>query len=136
MYFKSWVATLVVVDIPTDDGIKQLCFLIDTGASINIIYDFVCRFFKDEFVELEGSGSVVGFEGKEHKTQYMGISFLMEGNKYSGVFSVVEEYSGMRTIQDNYGIQVQGVLGLPFLVMNNWIIDFKSLRLRGGCVVV
>ena len=43
------------------------------------------------------------------------------------VFSVVEEYKGMRQIQKQSGIQVHGVLGLPFLINNGWVIDFDKL---------
>lgn len=107
----------------------NLCFLIDTGATINIIYKFVCKHFTKSFIELEGSGSMIGFEGKEHKTQYMGITFQLEGKEYSGVFSVIEEYKGMKHIENESGIQVHGVLGMPFLVNNGWSIDFKEQKL-------
>ena len=91
---------LITIELTTDDGNKgNLCFLIDTGATINIIYKFVCKHFTKSFIELEGCGSMIGFEGKEHKTQYMGITFQLEGKEYSGVFSVIEEYKGMKHIE-------------------------------------
>ena len=35
---------LITIELTTDDGNKgNLCFLIDTGATINIIYKFVCK---------------------------------------------------------------------------------------------
>jgi len=119
---------LVTIVTENDEGMKgQLCFLIDTGATINIMYKFVCQYFTKTFIELEGNGSLIGFEGEEHKTQYIGFTFELEGKKYSDVFSVVEEYKGMRQIQKQSGIQVHGVLGVPFLVNNGWVIDFDKL---------
>lgn len=101
---------LISVELTTDDGHKgNLCFLIDTGATINIIYKFVCKHFTKSFIELEGGGSMIGFEGQEHKTQYVGITFQLEGKAYSGVFSVIEEYKGMKHIENESGIQVHGV---------------------------
>ena len=62
---------LVTVEMIDDDGNKgSLCFLIDTGATINIIYGFVCKHFTKSFIELEGSGIMTGLEGKEYKTKY------------------------------------------------------------------
>ena len=119
---------LITVELENDDGNKgKLCFLIDTGASINIIYKFVCKHFTKTFIELEGSGSVMGFEGEKYEAQYVGITFELAGKKYSDVFSIVEEYKGMKHIQENSGIQVHGVLGLPFLINNGWIIDLDKL---------
>ncbi|MBS4827150.1 MAG: aspartyl protease family protein [Bacteroides sp.] len=122
---------LITIELTTDDGKKgNLCFLIDTGATINIIYKFVCKRFTKSFIELEGSGSMIGFEGKEHKTQYMGITFQLEGQEYSGVFSVIEEYKGMKHIENESGIQVHGVLGMPFLRANKWIVDLDRLVIK------
>lgn len=101
-------------------------FLIDTGSTINIIYKFVCKYFTKSFIELEGSGSIIGFEGQEHKTQYVGITFQLDGKAYSGVFSVIEEYKGMKHIENKFGIQIHGVLGMPFLRANGWIIDLNK----------
>ena len=112
---------LISVELTTDDGNKgNLCFLIDTGASINIIYKFVCKHFTKSFI---------GFEGKEHKTQYMGITFQLKGKEYSGAFSVIEEYKGMKHIENESGIQVHGVLGMPFLRANRWIVDLDRLEI-------
>ena len=95
---------LITIELTTDDGNKgNLCFLIDTGATINIIYKFVCKHFTKSFIELEGCGSMIGFEGQEHKTK------------------------GMKHIENESGIQVHGVLGMPFLTANGWIIDLDKL---------
>lgn len=119
---------LITIELTTDAGNKgNLCFLIDTGATINIIYKFVCKHFTKSFIELEGSSSMIGFEGQEHKTQYVGITFQQDGKEYSGVFSVLEEYKGMKHIEKESGIQVHGVLGMPFLTANGWIIDLNKL---------
>ena len=99
-------------------------------VTIELTTEFVCKHFTKSFIELEGSGSMIGFEGKEHKTQYMGITFQLEGKEYSGVFSVIEEYKGMKHIENESGIQVHGVLGMPFLRANRWIVDLDRLVVK------
>ena len=119
---------LITIELTTEDGNKgTLCFLIDTGANINIVYKFVCKHYTKTIIELEGCGSMIGFEGQEHKTQYVGITFQLEGTAYSGVFSVIEEYKGMKHIENESGIQLHGVLCMPFLTANGLIIDLDKL---------
>lgn len=84
---------LISVELTTYDGNKgNLCFLIDTGATINIIYKFVCKHFTKSFIELEGSSSLIGFEGEEHKTQYGGITFQLEEKEYSRVLTYTPNF--------------------------------------------
>ena len=111
----SWIIAqtglpLITIELTTDDGNRgNLCFLIDTGATINIIYKFVCKHFTKSFIEHEGC--------------------QLKGKEYSGVFSVIEEYKGMKHIENESGIQVHGVLGMPFLRANRWIVDLDRLEI-------
>ena len=35
----------------------------------------------------------------------------------------------MKNIQDETGVQIHGVLGVCFLVSNEWIVDFNKLKI-------
>ena len=39
--------------ILTSGKLKNLCFLIDTGSTHNVIFDFVFDFYKDEFTLID-----------------------------------------------------------------------------------
>lgn len=38
----------------------------------------------------------------------------------------------MKHVQEESGVQIHGVLGIHFLVDNEWIIDFKQLNIADG----
>lgn len=127
---KAELPLIIVTCINNAGKTQNLCFLIDTGSTNNILFDFVYRHFSEKFQKLDSQGSVIGFEGKEHKTLEVEVSFDFEGANYSSKFSVLDTFSGMRQIQEESGIQIHGVLGLPFLIEYEWTLDFKNLTIR------
>ena len=55
--------------IVTSGKLKNLCFLIDTGATNNILFTYVYEHFKDEFRVLEEMQKIMGIEGKYKETR-------------------------------------------------------------------
>lgn len=49
--------------IVTSGKLENLCFLIDTGSSHNLLFDFVYKHFQDEFKLLENTQQAMGIEG-------------------------------------------------------------------------
>ena len=49
--------------IITSGKLKNLCFLIDTGATHNFLFTYVYEHFKDEFKNLDGKQFLMGIEG-------------------------------------------------------------------------
>lgn len=120
--------TIINTHILIFEGVGDILFkdirnykLLDTSEKYNTVVDFQ---------KLDSQGSVIGFEGKEHKTLEVEVSFDFEGVNYSSKFSVLDTFSGMRQIQEESGIQIHGVLGLPFLIEYEWTLDFKNLTIR------
>ena len=108
---------LIVVTCTDDTGTnRDLCLLIDTGSTNNILFSFVYEHFQKNFKSLDKQGSIMGFEGQQHETPQI-------------IFSVLDVSDGMKHVQEESGVQIHGVLGIHFLVDYEWIVDFKELQL-------
>ena len=124
---------LIVATCTDDTGtIRELCLLIDTGSTNNILFSFVYEHFQKNFQSLKEQDSIMGFEGQQHETPQIETTFNFEGQSYTSVFSVLDISDGMKHVQEEYGVQIHGVLGIHFLVDNEWIIDFKQLNIADG----
>lgn len=114
--------------IVTSGKLKNLCFLIDTGATHNSFFSFVYEHFKDEFKLLDGTIRTMGIEGHYKETPIIEATFNFEGRDYTSTFSVLDASEAIKQVQDETGIQIHGVLGVQFLIENKWIIDFEQMR--------
>ncbi|WP_303180773.1 hypothetical protein [uncultured Butyricimonas sp.] len=113
----------------TSGKLKNLCFLIDTGSTHNILFDFVHKHFRDEFKILDNTQAIMGIEGHYKETPIIEATFNFEGRDYTSTFSVLEANKAIREVQNETGIQIHGVLGIQFLINNKWIIDFNKLEI-------
>lgn len=112
--------------ILTSGKLKNICFLIDTGATHNTLFDFVYNHFKDEFKLLKERFRTMGIEGHYKETPLIEATFNFEGKNYTSTFSVLEANEAIGNLQEETGIQLHGVLGIDFLVENKWTIDFNK----------
>ena len=110
-------------------GTHNLCFLIDTGATHNVIFNYVYEHFKKEFKRLDGNQSIMGIEGNYQEAPIVEATFNFEGVDYTSSFSVLEASDAMQQVQKETGIQIHGILGVQFLLENKWILDFKKLTI-------
>ena len=109
-------------------GTNNLCFLIDTGATHNVIFNYVYEHFKKEFKRLDGNQSIMGIEGIYQETPIIEATFNFEGRDYTSTFSVLDASEAIQQVQDETGIQIHGVLVIQFLIENKWIIDFEKFK--------
>ena len=115
--------------ILTSGKLKNLCFLIDTGSTHNILFDFVYNHFRDEFKLLDDTQSLMGIEGQYRETPTIEATFNFEGKDYTSTFSVLDASEAIKQVQEETGIQIHGVLGIKFSLENKWIIDFNKLNI-------
>ena len=118
--------------ILTSGELKNICFLIDTGSTHNILFDFVYNHFKDEFNILNNTQLLMGIEGHYKETPIIEATFNFEGRDYTSTFSVLEANEAIKRIQDETGVQIHGVLGIKFLLENKWIVDFEKLEIKSN----
>ena len=114
--------------IITSGKLKNICFLIDTGATHNTLFDFVYEHFKREFKLLDDTYKTMGIEGHYQEVPMIEATFNFEGKDYSSVFAVLDASDAVKQVQKETGIQIHGVLGTAFLLENNWIIDFEQMK--------
>ena len=113
--------------ILTSGKLKNICFLIDTGSTYNVLFDFVYNHFRDEFKLLDDTQSLMGIEGQYRETPTIEDTFNFEGIDYTSTFSVLDASEAIRQVQDETGIQIHGILSTDFLVKNKLIVDFDKL---------
>ena len=113
--------------IITSGKLKNLCFLIDTGATSNVLFSYVYEHFKEEFKTLNEKQNIMGIEGHYKETPIIEATFNFEGNDYTSTFSVLEASEAVTQVQEETGVQIHGILSTDFLIKNKWIINFDKL---------
>ena len=107
---------------------KYICFILDTGSTCSLIDSSVVEYFKD-IVEPVGDYCISGIEGTKHKVDIITLPFNFEGQAYKPKFCVRPLLDAFKSIEEENGIQVHGLLGTDFLLENQWIVDFRTLTL-------
>ena len=107
---------------------KYICFILDTGSTCSLIDSTVVEYFKD-IVEPLGDYCISGIEGTKHKVDIITLPFNFEGQAYKPKFCVRPLLDAFKSIEEENGIQVHGLLGTDFLLENQWIVDFRTLTL-------
>ncbi len=105
---------------------KNVCFLIDTGSTHNTLFSFVYEHFKDDFRIIEEKQETMGIEGRFQESTTVEGTFNFEGTEYTSTFAVVKANDMITQLQEDTGVQLHGILGIHFLMENNWKIDFEK----------
>lgn len=114
----------------TTDNPQNLCFLIDTGSTNDVIFDFVYKHFKDYFTLTAKSQNIMGIEGSLKSTILVNADLQFDDLRYKAPFVVLEANDAIRQVQSETGIQIHGVLGIPFLIENKCLIDFDKRTIQ------
>jgi hypothetical protein len=116
--------------ILTTDNPKNLCFLIDTGSTNDVIFDFVYQHFKDYFTLTAESQNIMGIDGSFKSSFIVNTDLQFNDLRYKAPFVVLEANDAINQVQAETGIQIHGVLGIPFLMENKCLIDFNKLTIH------
>lgn len=110
---------------------SNLCFLIDTGATHNIVFSYVYEGLPHLFETAQvHSESLIGIDGAEKKTSQTTTTLSFDKKEISATFSVLDATEAVVQVYKESGIQIHGILGIPFLTKNKWILDFNNLTLH------
>ena len=116
--------------ILTTERPKNLCFLIDTGSTRDVIFDFVYQHFKDYFTMTAESQNIMGIDGSLKPTTIVNADLQFDDLRYKAPFVVLEANDAIAQVQAQTGIQIHGILGIPFLIENKCLIDFDKLIIK------
>ena len=116
--------------ILTTDNPKNLCFLIDTGSTNDIIFDFVYQHFKDYFTLTAGSQNIMGIDGSLKPSFIVNAELQFDDLRYKAPFVVLEANDAISQVQAETGIQIHGILGMSFLLDNKLVLDFNNLKIQ------
>ncbi len=116
--------SMPLLNVRIDD--TTITFLIDTGATHNVIASFVYEQLKHCFTLLNETNKFMGVEGIYQETPYASTTLILDDMKIKTIFSVIDMNETVIKLQDETGLQLHGLLGIPFLMDNKCIIDFRT----------
>ena len=108
----------------------NLCFLIDTGATHNIVFSYVYEEIPQYFSALQDTSCLMGIEGTQQRTNQIESTISFDDKESRVTFSVMDANAAILQIQKESGVQIHGILGIPFLTQNKWILDFNNLSVQ------
>ena len=108
----------------------NLCFLIDTGATHNIVFSYVYEGIPQYFSALQDTSCLMGIEGTQQRTNQIEATISFDDKESRVTFSVMDANAAILQIQKESGVQIHGILGIPFLTQNKWILDFNNLSVQ------
>lgn len=65
-------------------------------------------------------------EGRFQESTTVEGTLNFDGTEYTSTFAVVKANDTITQLQENTGVQLHGILGIPFLIENKWKIDFEK----------
>lgn len=107
----------------------HLCFLIDTGATQNIIFSFVHDYISSSCSILESSAKIIGIEGVTKEAMQIKANMAFDDKECSVIFTILEANDAVKEVQEESGIQIHGILGIPFLIAHGSILNFNNLTI-------
>lgn len=72
----------------------------------------------------------MGVAGETKETAQVEATLSFGNIHTTSVYSVLDSHKAVATIQNETGIQIHGILGIPFLTQNKWILDFNKLTVK------
>lgn len=108
---------------------KNICFLIDTGSTINLLNNQVYDHFKDK-IPIVSDAELIGIDGTKQSVERVIVDFTFEDKVYSSSFTIFDATLAFKQIEVDSGIQIHGILGNEFLIENEWVIDYEHLQIK------
>lgn len=114
--------------VTTDDG--RFCFLIDTGASFNVMLQDAFQRHSGLFTRLGRNDWLIGMNGEPQDIFLIKGSISLGGQQFQAEFGVMEQSEALRTVRVLTGKHIDGALGVDFFIRYNLILDFHTLEIH------
>ena len=123
---KKSIEAVRMTLIDANVGNCQLTFDIDTGSTENLVFDFVSNQLSDVFKPIEGSSKVFGIDGNYKENPCVEAELSIGDKSFKVRFNAVNADQTVINLQNDYGFQLHGILGIPFLLDNHCVINFNN----------
>lgn len=74
----------------------------------------------------------MGIDGSLKPSFIVNAELQFDDLRYKAPFVVLEANDAITQVQAETGIQIHGVLGIPFLIENKCLIDFDNLIIKNS----
>ena len=92
----------------------NLCFLIDTGATHNIVFSYVYEELPQLFSPIDNTSLMIGIEGEEKNVELVETTLSFENKETTAIFSVMDATRAVKHVQQDSGIEIHGILASHF----------------------
>ena len=120
----------VGLPIVVTDDTPHLTLLIDTGATHNILFSYVCEVMGNKLSNSELNVNMNGIEGNSITCTQAYTTLKFGEQEVPVVFSIMDATSAISNLQAETGVQLHGILGTSFLKENQCLINFKNYTLN------
>lgn len=110
---------------------KKLRFLLDTGSNRNIIDKRMIPYLMiTDSSSAHGMDSAEGLGGTADFSGTYLICFNYDSLKFRAVFMAMDGCAGFDKIKEESGVEVNGILGAPFMTQYKYLIDLDKLKVK------
>lgn len=105
-------------------GDVKLRFILDTGSSVSVIDEKSVASIKYE--TLDKSDNMVDANGGEKILHYCNFKFTCEDKEFENEFMVNDMSNIKRSVKENSGADIDGLVGSDFFNKYKYVIDFNK----------
>lgn len=114
--------------VTTDD--KKFCFLVDTGASFNVLLKEAYSEDEEAFSRSGKSDYLLGVDGMPQHVFIVNGEISLGGHNFSTEFAVMNSTESLRSLMIISGQQFDGALSADFFMCNGLVIDFRECSIH------
>lgn len=115
--------------IQFDKGDYTLRFLLDTGASMNLIKKEILERFSSDSEILPIKTEYYGIDNVCHETEMYAFKFNLGEFLYHEVFQKMEDASALTFPMEDGELEVHGILGTPFFRDYKACFDYENMEM-------
>lgn len=106
------------------NGDRKINFLLDTGSNISYLNKSVVSSL---VVESTGEESnIIGIEGNKVNCKICKMIIRRKNQEFEEEFSIADLDKAFRTVREESGVQIHGILGSRFFEKYKYVLDFKD----------
>lgn len=116
---------LVIIALKNND--KEFNFIVDSGSTISVLNK---RYAKELSTDIKFMPTAFGtVNGEKSSSEYITVPLFGKYGLYTVKFHLLDLDNSFPWDEDELGKKVHGILGMDFLVQNNFVIDFERLKM-------